>query len=139
LETVDGLIEFSLDLKLNPSQPFQRVLALPRSVKLKLPFKKNLKFEFYPSNKEGYNLYQHFKRRATFEITHSYKFLKMLKFLCYKVQLIIQNIVNMINYNHLLTHVMHSVLSCWRWPVIINDYEALAIEMLIWLPSHLGL
>ena len=35
--------------KLNPSQPFQRVLALPRSVKLKLPFKKNLKSEFYPS------------------------------------------------------------------------------------------
>ena len=26
--------------KLNPSQPFQRVLALPRSVKLKLSFKK---------------------------------------------------------------------------------------------------
>ena len=31
--------------KLNPSQPFQRVLALPRSVKLKLPLKKkNLNF-----------------------------------------------------------------------------------------------
>ena len=36
--------------KLNPSQPFQRVLALPRSVKLKLFFNKNLKSEFYPSN-----------------------------------------------------------------------------------------
>ena len=65
----------------------------------------------------------------TFEITHPYKFLMMLKFLCYKVQLIIQNIGNMINYNHLLTHVMHSVLSCARCPFIIDDYEALAIEM----------
>ena len=52
--------------KLNPSQPFQRVLALPRSVKLKLSFKKNLKFEFYPSNKEGHNLYQHFKKKCNF-------------------------------------------------------------------------
>ena len=48
--------------KLNTSQPFQRVLVLPRSVKLKLSFKKKLKFEFYPSNKEGHNLYQHFKK-----------------------------------------------------------------------------
>ena len=65
----------------------------------------------------------------TFEIIHPYKFLKMLKFLCYKVQLIIQNIGNMINYNHLLTHAMYSVLSCATWPVIIDDYEELAIEM----------
>ena len=40
--------------KLNPFQPFQRVIALPRNVKLKLPFKKNLKSEFYPSNKEKF-------------------------------------------------------------------------------------
>ena len=30
--------------------------------------------------------------------------MNMLKFLCYKVQLIIQNNGNMINYNHSLTH-----------------------------------
>ena len=63
----------------------------------------------------------------------------MLKFLCYKFQLIFQNIANMINYNHSLTHVMHSLLSCARWPIMTNDYEALAIEMWLWLPSHLGL
>ena len=96
--------------KLNPSQPFQMVLALPRSVKLKLSFKKKLKFEFYPSNKEGNNLYQHFNRSATFEIIHPYKFIKMLKFLCYKVQLIIQNIINMINYNHLLMAFTHCLV-----------------------------
>ena len=28
---------------------------------------------------KGHNLYQHFKRRATFEITHPYKFLKMFE------------------------------------------------------------
>ena len=48
--------------------------TLPRTVNLKLPFKKNLKSEFYTSNQEGHNLYQHFKRRTTFEITHPYKF-----------------------------------------------------------------
>ena len=53
----------------------------------------------------------------------------MLKFFCYKIQLIIQNIGNMINYKHLLTHAMHSLLSCATWPVIIDDYEELAIEM----------
>ena len=50
----------------------------------------------------------------------------MLKFLCYRVQLIIQNIGNMINYNHSPTHVMPSLLGCARWPEIIDDYEALA-------------
>ena len=70
--------------KLNPSQPFQRVLSLPRSVKLKLSFKTNLKFEFYPSNKEGNKLYQHFKRSATFEIIHPYKFLFSLHPLLFK-------------------------------------------------------
>ena len=79
------------------------------------------------------------KRKETFKITHLYRFLKMLKFLCYKVQLIIQNIGNMIDYNHSLTHVMHSLLSYARWPVIIDDYKALAIEMWLWLLSHLGL
>ena len=63
----------------------------------------------------------------------------MLKFMCYKVQLIIQNIGNMINYNHSLTDVMHSLLSCARWIVIIDDYEALAIKMRLSLPSHLEL
>ena len=63
----------------------------------------------------------------------------MLKIWCYKVQLIIQNIGNMINYNHSLTHAMHSLLTCARWPVIIYDYETLAIEMWLWLSSHLGL
>ena len=53
----------------------------------------------------------------------------MLKFLCYKVQIIIQNIGDMINYNHSPTHVIHSQLSCARWTVIIDDYEALAIKM----------
>ena len=75
-----------------------------------LPIKKGM----ITSNKEGHNLYQHFKRSATFEIIHPYKFLKMLKFLCYKVQLIIQNIGNMINYNHLLTHLIHSLICCAR-------------------------
>ena len=98
-------------------EPF---LVLPKgsspsqNVKLKFPFKKKLKSKFYPSNQEGHNLYQHFKRRATFEITHPYKFMKMLKFLCYKFQPIIQNIGNLINYNNSLTHVMHSLLSCAR-------------------------
>ena len=107
-------ITFIQRSKLNPFKLFQRVLALSRSVKLKLPLKKKLKSEFHPSNEEGHNLYQHFKRRETFEITHTYKFLKMLKFLYYKVQLIIQSIGNMINYNHLITHAMHSLLSCAR-------------------------
>ena len=75
----------------------------------------------------------------TLETTHPYKFVNMLKFLYYKVQLIIQNIGNMINYNHLLTHVMHSLLSCARWIVIIDDYEALAIEMRLSLPIQLEL
>ena len=123
---------------MNPSHPYQRVLSLPRSVNLKLPFKKILKSEFYPFD-EGHNLYQDFKRKEKFEITHPYKFFNMLKFLCYKLQFIIQNIGNMINYNHSLTHVMHSLLSCTRWPEIIDDYEALAIEMWLWLPSNLGL
>ena len=126
--------------KLNPSHPFQRVLALPRSVKLQLPFQKNLKSEFYPSNQEGHNLYQHFKRRETFEITHPYKFVNMLKFLCYKVQLIIQNIGNMINYNHSLTHVMHSLLSwtnniCFLhffwWKVLVNLYLSIEVQLFI--------
>ena len=47
---------------------------LNQSVKLKLLLKKKLKTEFYPSNQEGHNLYQHFKRRAIFEIIHLYKF-----------------------------------------------------------------
>ena len=101
--------------KLNPSKG-----TLTRSVKLKLLFKENLKSEFYPSNQEGHKLYQHFKRRATFEITHPYKFVNMFKFLFYKVQLIFQNIGNLINYNHSLTHVMHSLPSCARWPCDSN-------------------
>ena len=34
---------------------------------------------------------------------------------------------------------MHSVLSCAIWILIIDDYEELAIEMWLSLPSHLGL
>ena len=45
----------------------------------------------------------------------------MLKFLFYKVQLIIQNIGNMIIYNHSLTHVMHSQLSFVICPIITTS------------------
>ena len=34
---------------------------------------------------------------------------------------------------------MHSLLSCPRWPFIIDDYEALAIQMWLSLQRHLGL
>ena len=34
---------------------------------------------------------------------------------------------------------MHSLLSYARWQVIIDDYETLAIQMWLWLSSHLGL
>ena len=34
---------------------------------------------------------------------------------------------------------MHSLLSCPRWPFIIDDYEALAIKMWLWILIHLGL
>ena len=66
-------------------EPF---LALSRSVKLKFPSKKSLKTEFYPS-KKGVIYINISKRRMTFETTHPYKFVKMLKFLYYKFQLII--------------------------------------------------
>ena len=39
-----------------------------KKCKVKIVFKKNLKFEFYPSNKEGYNLYQHFERKANLKL-----------------------------------------------------------------------
>ena len=97
-------------------KPFQKVvLFFPRSVKLKLSFKK-FKIWIYPSN-EGNNLYQHFKRRTILEITHLCKFLKMLKSLCYKVWLVIQNIGNIINYNHslLMSHTHSLVVKYDEW------------------------
>ena len=47
----------------------------------------------------------------------------MLKFLWYKVQLIIQNIGNMINYNHSLTHVMHSFKTTRHQPLRCDSHS----------------
>ena len=79
VDSLNCLKQIKSTFKINPFQ----------KCKVKIVFQKNLKSKFYPSNKERHNLYRHFKRRATFEITHPYKFVNMLKFLCYKVQLII--------------------------------------------------
>ena len=104
--------------KIEPFTALRKGSSPSQKCRVKIALKKKFKI----SINKGIN-YINISRRATIEITHSYKFLKMLKFLCYKVQLIIQNIVNMINYNHLLTHVMHLVLSCWRWPIIISQFH----------------
>ena len=46
-----GIILLTPPWDVGPVFKIEPFIALPKSVKLKLSFKKNLKFEFYPTNK----------------------------------------------------------------------------------------
>ena len=59
--------------KIEPFTTLPKGSSPSQKCKVKIILQKKLKFEFYPSNKEG-DKYQHFKRSATLEILHPYKF-----------------------------------------------------------------